>query len=297
MARLWQALRRWAEMVRLSHSVFALPFALMAAVLAGRDLPEGHIGAGHVLWVLVCMVGARSAAMTFNRIADAEIDRRNPRTASRAIPAGQMTLRQAWAFFVASAVVFEIGCAGFWWQYGNVWPIALSLPVLAWLCGYSYTKRFTRWSHFYLGSAIAFSPVAAWVAVCPATVGLPALLLMGAVTLWIGGFDIIYALLDVEVDRREGLHSLPARMGPGPALWIARAAHAGTLALLLAVAPAASLGWVYLLGVAVVAALLVVEHAIVRPDDCSRVPLASFTINGIVSVVLAAAAVLDVWLA
>jgi 4-hydroxybenzoate polyprenyltransferase len=166
--------------------------------------------------------------------------------------------------------------------------------VLAYLCAYSYTKRFTRWSHLVLGSAIALSPVAAWVAIHPASLGLPAVLLMGAVTFWIAGFDVIYACQDLDVDRREGLHSLPARLGPGPALLIARIFHLLTVALLIALAAVAGLGWFYLAGVVIAAVLLAVENSLVKPDDFSRVNVAFFTINGVVSVVLCILTLTDI---
>jgi 4-hydroxybenzoate polyprenyltransferase len=291
--------RRWGEMIKFSHSVFALPFALMAVFMAARaafragDAAHPYPGWGPLGLVIICMVAGRSAAMTFNRMADAAIDARNPRTAGRPIPAGTITRGQAVMFLVAAVTVFILGCAGFYWMAGNPWPLILALPVLAYLCLYSYTKRFTRWSHFVLGSAIAMSPVAAWLAIHPASLGPPALLLMGAVTLWIGGFDIIYACQDIEIDRAEGLFSLPSRLGPAGALWIARAAHVGTVVLLATLIPAASLGGLYAAGVIAVATLLVVENALVRPHDFSRVNLAFFTINGMISLLLGILTIAD----
>jgi 4-hydroxybenzoate polyprenyltransferase len=170
----------------------------------------------------------------------------------------------------------------------------LAVPVLVYVCFYSYTKHFTQWSHFVLGSAIAFSPVAAWLAVHPQSVGWPAVILMAAVTLWIGGFDVIYACQDIDVDRRDGLRSLPARLGAAKALWIARASHAATVALLVLLAAVSGLGWLYLAGVAAVAVLLLTENLLVRKDDFSRVNLAFFTVNGVVSILLGAVAVADV---
>ncbi|HSW45846.1 MAG TPA: UbiA-like polyprenyltransferase [Phycisphaerae bacterium] len=293
-------LRRWGEMIKFSHSVFALPFALMATFLAARSAYEA--GAALHVWpawdqlalIVICMVAARSAAMTFNRITDAACDARNPRTAVRAIPAGTITVRQAAAFLLVAVLVFEAACAGFWWRYGNVWPLGLSLPVLSYLGFYSYTKRFTKWSHFVLGSAIALSPVAAWLAIHPASLGWPAVVLMAAVTLWIGGFDIIYACQDVGFDRAEGLHSLPARWGVAGALWAARIAHAGTVLLLAGLVPLAGLGWLYGLGVGIVAILLVIENALVRADDLSRVNVVFFTVNGAISLVLGGLTIADV---
>lgn len=292
-------IRRWGEMIKFSHSVFALPFALMSTFLAARaafragDAAHVYPSGLQLGLILVCMVAARSAAMTFNRIADAVIDARNPRTAGRAIPAGLISRWQAVLFLVVTSGAFVLACAGFYWVQRNPWPLILCLPVLGYLCLYSYSKRFTRWSHFVLGSAIALSPPAAWLAIHPATLGWPAVLLMGAVTLWIGGFDIIYACQDVTVDRREGLFSLPSRLGPAAALWVARLAHVGTVVLLVSLIPMAGLGWVYAVGVFLVASLLVVEHALVRADDLSRVNMAFFTVNGAVSLLLGLLAIVD----
>ncbi|MBU0718814.1 MAG: putative 4-hydroxybenzoate polyprenyltransferase [Planctomycetes bacterium] len=292
------AIRMWAEMVRFSHSIFALPFALMAAFLAGRNI----VGRGWPYWgqlglIVVCMIAARSVAMTFNRIVDAEIDARNPRTMHRPLPAGRMTKALAWSMLTLFAVTFGIGCLSFHVFYGNAWPMLLSGPVLLYVCGYSFAKRFTRWSHYYLGSAIALSPGAAWVAIHPGSLGFPAWLLMGIVTCWIAGFDIIYACQDIAVDQRDGLHSLPADLGPVRALWIARLSHVLVVAGLIWLATVANLGAVYAVGVLAVAVLLVVEHALVRAGDYRKVNLAFFTINGLVSIVLATAVIVDVLLA
>ncbi len=291
--------RRWGEMVKFSHSVFALPFALMATFLASRAAYEAGRTARpypdlvQLGLILVCMVSARSAAMTFNRLVDAALDAGNPRTAGRAIPAGTISRGQAAAFLAGASLVFILGCAGFYFWAGNPWPVALAVPVLAYLCFYSYTKRFTRWSHFVLGNAIAVSPVAAWLAIDPASIGWPAVLLMAVVTLWIGGFDVIYACQDIETDRRQRLFSLPSRLGPGPALWIARAAHLGTVCMLAALMPMAHLGWLYAAGVIVVAGLLLFENALVRANDFSRVNMAFFTVNGAISLLLGLLTVAD----
>jgi 4-hydroxybenzoate polyprenyltransferase len=286
-------------MVKFSHSIFALPFALMATFLAARAAyRNGEAAApwpriGQMLLIACCMVSARSAAMTFNRLVDADIDARNPRTARRALAAGTMSRRQASFFFLAATIAFIASCGGFWVCYDNFWPLALCLPVLGYLCFYSYTKRFTRWSHFVLGSAIALSPGAAWLAIHPRSLGWPAVVLVAAVAVWITGFDIIYACQDIESDRREGLHSLPSRIGPRRALWVARACHVMTVLLLIALAPLAGLSWLYTAGVSVVALLLVIENALVQPDDFSRVNLAFFTINGVISLVLAGLTIAD----
>ena len=286
--------RVWAEMVKLSHSVFALPFALTATFLAGRAIEgRGRPYGGQLALIVLCMVAARSVAMTFNRIVDAEIDARNPRTAGRPLPAEKLTRIAAYAMLVLAAITFGFGCLGFHVFYDNTWPILLSGPVLAYLCGYSFTKRFTQWSHFYLGSSIALSPVAAWLAIHPATLGVEAFLLMVVVTCWIGGFDILYACQDVDIDRRDGLFSLPARLGVAQALWIVRASHLTAVVGLVLLGVFARLGIIYAIGVAFAAALLMVENVLVRTTDLRRVNLA-FSLNGGVSVLLAIAAITDV---
>ncbi len=295
MSSLLSPFRVWADMVKLSHSIFALPFALMGAFLAGRNIPgRDWPHPGQLGLVVVCMVAARSVAMTFNRIVDAQLDARNPRTAERPLPAGRLSYAAAWVMLGLSGVTLAIGCLGFYVFYGNTWPILLSGPMLLYLCGYSFTKHFTRWSHYYLGSAIALSPVAAWLAIHPRSLGLPAWSLMATVTCWIAGFDIIYACQDIDVDRRDGLHSLPAQLGAAKALWIARLSHALAVTGLVTVGVTAELGMIYAIGVVLVAALLIVENSLVRPGDYRNVNVAFFTVNGVVSVVLATAAIVDV---
>jgi 4-hydroxybenzoate polyprenyltransferase len=291
-------LRTWAEMVKLSHSVFALPFALLAAFLAGRSIE----GRGFPYWgqlglILVCMVSARSVAMTFNRIVDAAIDGRNPRTSSRPLPAGRLSASAAWVMLGLSAVTFGLGCLGFRLFFENVWPFVLSGPVLLFLGGYSFTKRFTKWSHFYLGVALSLSPLAAWIAISPTSLGWEVLVLMSAVALWVGGFDIIYSCQDIDIDRREGLYSLPSRLGPDAALWIARSSHALAVVAFIAIGRVYHLGMLYALGVAMVAVLLVVENSLVRPGDYSKVNVAFFTINGVVSLMLGGLAIIDILVA
>lgn len=286
-----RSVRAWGEMIKFAHSVFALPFAVLATFLAARPGLPSVLQLG---LIILCMVAARSAAMTFNRHADARIDAANPRTAQRPLPRGTISPAAAWAFFLAAGGAFVLGCAAFWWLEGNSWPLWLSGPVLLYLCAYSYTKRFTPWSHVILGAGIAFAPVAAWIAIEPATLGAAAWLLMLAVTFWIGGFDLIYACQDVDFDRGAGLYSVPAKMGVAAALWMARGFHALTLVSLLLVGLAAELGWLYYVGVACVGVLLAVENAIVNPRDLSRVNLAFFTVNGVVGLLLGTLGVLDV---
>ncbi len=283
--------RAWGEMIKFAHSVFALPFAVLATFLAARPQHPTFTQLG---LIVLCMVAARSAAMTFNRIVDAHIDTQNPRTAGRALPRGLISRRAAWLFFAGAAAAFVAGCGGFWWLAGNPWPTYLAAPVLGWLCLYSYTKRFTRWSHMFLGTSLALAPVAAWIAVCPETLGPPAWLLLATVTFWVAGFDLIYACQDVEFDRAHGLYSVPASLGVAAALWLARVLHALTVGALVGVGLTAQLGVLYYAGVASAAVLLTVENALVTPRDLSRVNVAFFTVNGLVGLLLAALGIVDI---
>jgi 4-hydroxybenzoate polyprenyltransferase len=282
----WAQLRLILEMIQFEHTLFALPFALMSMLLAADGLPSGRT----VGWILVAMVGARSCAMAFNRLVDQEFDRLNPRTAGRALPAGLLTRGQVWVFTGIAAGLLILAA-------GQLNPLALALsPVaLGVICGYSFTKRFTDWSHLVLGLALAIAPAGAWIAV-QGTIGQPALLLAAAVVLWVAGFDIIYACQDVDFDRRMGLHSLPKRWGIAPALWVSRILHLATVGLLIALFFVARLHWIYLLGVGVVAGLLAYEQSLVKPHDLSRVNAAFFTVNGCVSVGLLVFTAVDVWL-
>ncbi|MCH7840756.1 MAG: 4-hydroxybenzoate octaprenyltransferase, partial [Planctomycetes bacterium] len=251
---------------------------------------------GQLALVILCMVAARSVAITFNRIVDARIDARNPRTERRPLPAGTLSHAAAYLILCFFTLTFGIACLGFFIFYQNTWPILLSGPVLLVLCGYSFTKRFTQWSHYYLGSALAISPLAAWLAVHPSSVGLPAILLMMVVTFWVAGFDIIYACQDIQVDRRDALYSLPARLGPKVALWLARCSHGLAMIGLIALGVVEELGVVYALGVLVAGILLVVENGLVRPGKYDKVNTAFFVLNGMVSVVLATTMIVDVFL-
>ena len=264
----------YGRMIKFSHSVFALPFALTSMALAATDgLRWTQVG-----WILVAMVGARSAAMGFNRLADHAIDARNPRTAGRELPRGVLSRAEVWAFVAASAAALVLAAAML-----NPLCLALSPVALAIVFAYSYTKRFTSLSHLVLGLCLAIAPVGTWLAVRGAFAWLPVLLGF-AVLFWVAGFDTIYACQDVGFDRREGLRSLPARLGVRSALRLARVFHLLAVVLLLAVYGAAPLHPLYLAGVAGVAALLVYEHSLVRHDDLSRVDVAFFTLNGWISV-------------
>jgi 4-hydroxybenzoate polyprenyltransferase len=286
---LWRAgrqLRIILEMIKVEHTLFALPFALISAMLAAGGLPPWRV----VGWILVAMVGARSAAMAFNRIADLQYDRLNPRTAGRALPAGLLTLGQVWTFVLASAALFLVAAAQL-----NRLALLLAPVALAIICGYSFTKRFTSLSHLALGFALGIAPAGAWIAV-RGRLETPALLLTAAVMLWAGGFDVIYACQDVQFDRETGLHSLPSRLGVRAALIISSAMHALTVLLLLLLPRFRPLDGLYLAGVAFVAALLLYEHRLVKPDDLSRVNAAFFTVNGFVSIGLFLFTALDVFL-
>lgn len=280
-------LRRTLEMIRFSHSVFALPFALLALVLASGGWPSARV----VALVVVAMVAARSAAMAFNRIVDRDVDARNPRTANRHLVAGTLSVGYAKVFTVACLVVF-VACAALL----NRTALLLSPAVLAVLLGYSYLKRFSAAAHFGVGLALGLSPLGAWVAGAGGLVGdLRVPLALGlAVLLWVAGFDVIYACQDAEVDRREGLHSIPARLGIPGALRVALACHVVCIAAFVTVAWLAGLRWPYLGAVGVAAALLAYEHAIVSPRDLTRVNVAFFNVNGIVALLVGAAGIFDV---
>jgi 4-hydroxybenzoate polyprenyltransferase len=268
-------LRVTLEMIKWEHSIFALPFALCGAMLAAGGLPTAH----QVAWIIVAMVAARSAAMAFNRLADVSIDAANPRTSSRALPAGQLTPGFVAAFVVISSLIFIAAAAEL-----NRLALWLSPVALAVLLLYSYTKRFTRWSHLVLGFALGIAPSAAWIAV-RGSLDPRILLLTAAVTFWVAGFDVLYACQDFEFDRASGLHSIPRYLGISRALWVARAFHVIMLLLLVALMLAFGLGRVAIAGVAVVAALLAYEHSLVSAGDLRKLNAAFFTMNGVISVV------------
>lgn len=280
------------EEIKFAHSLFALPFALLATFMAAGGWP-GWGPLGLIVW---CMVSARTFAMTANRLIDRRIDAANPRTQGRAIASGKLTVPFAVVALLVGALALGLGCVGFWKFYNNLWPLILCLPTLAGLAFYSYLKRFTALCHLYLGLAIAFSPVAAWIAISPATLGGPAWVLMGAVACWIAGFDVIYALPDLMHDRSAGLFSLPAKLGAKGALWLSRGLHLVTIALLVTLGVIFPFGGLYWLGMAGVAGLLIYEQSLVKPNDFSRVNLAFFTINGWVSVLMGALGIVDVML-
>lgn len=269
-------LRVSLEMIKWEHSVFALPFALCGAMLAAGGWPTGW----QLLWIIVAMVSARSGAMAFNRYADAEIDSANPRTSTRALPAGILSRRFVRLFVIVSCALFVLAAAML-----NRLTLVLSPVALAIILLYSYTKRFTRWSHLVLGFALGVAPAAAWIAV-RGSLDARILLLTGAVTFWVGGFDVLYACQDCEFDQRFGLHSIPRSYGVARALLLARVMHLIMLALLIALVIAFKLGLLAIAGVVAVGLLLAYEHSLVSARDLSRLNAAFFTMNGVISVVL-----------
>jgi 4-hydroxybenzoate polyprenyltransferase len=278
MTRFWTRLRLTLEMIKFEHSVFALPFALTGALLACRESGFRADGLGwRLLWIVVAMVAARSAAMAFNRILDAQIDGRNRRTAARHLPAGSLSVTFAWGFTAAASIAFL-------WAARQLGPVCFLLAPLALslLFFYSFSKRFTLFSHLILGFCLGMAPAAAWIAM-RGTLDPRILWLTAAVMFWTAGFDVIYACQDFEFDCAEGLCSIPRRFGIGRALLIARFLHAGMIVCLLALIASFHLGLLSLAGVAAVVALLIYEHALVKPNDLSRVNAAFFTVNGYVS--------------
>ncbi len=266
------------EMIKFEHSIFALPFALTGALLAARyGQGEAWPSLRQLIWIIVAMVGARSAAMTMNRIVDVAYDRANPRTSNRALATGALSIGFAWAFTLASAAVLLIAA----WQLNRL-ALELSPLALAVLFLYSYTKRFTMWSHLVLGFCLGMSPAAAWIAIT-GTLDARMLILCAAVTLWVGGFDVLYACQDIDFDRCAGLYSVPKRFGIARALLIARAMHVIMVALLVWLADTFHLPWPAWAGIAVIAALLAYEHSLVHANDLRRLNAAFFAVNGYIS--------------
>ncbi len=265
------------EMIKFEHTLFALPFAFLGAVLAANGSPTLWQG----VWILVAMVGARSAAMTFNRIADRDIDATNPRTKNRELPSGKLSVGFAWGFLITSIVVFLVAAYALNWL-----TFALSPVALASVLGYSYAKRFTAFAHAILGWALAISPTGAWIAV-RGTIDSPVPLLLSLlVLLWTTGFDVLYACQDFDHDRTLGLRSIPARFGIANSLWIARGLHAFAFVTLLVLYLVSGLGWPALVGVVAVGVLLIYQHTLIKADDLSRMNAAFFTTNAFVSVIL-----------
>jgi len=267
-------IRTYLEMIRFSHTLFALPFAFMGAVLAAGGIPSGR----QLGWILVAMVGARSGAMGVNRIADRHLDASNPRTKDRALPQGRIGLREAVVFIVVSFAIFLLAA----WML-NPLCFALAPVALLIVCGYSYTKRFTSLSHLVLGLSLACAPVGAWIAVRGA-LGIPALLLALAVLFWVAGFDILYALMDIDFDRRTGLFSIPARLGVRGGMAVARLFHLLTAAFLLLLIPPLGLGALYRIGLCLAVGLLAYEHWLLYRFGLAKLDMAFFNVNGALSI-------------
>ncbi|HWL08872.1 MAG TPA: UbiA-like polyprenyltransferase [Planctomicrobium sp.] len=283
----WRKTVDLLELIRFSHTVFALPFALLSAILAWRTFPFHW---QHLLGLLLCMVFARSAAMAFNRLVDRHYDAKNPRTAKRHIPSGILTVTQVTVFtaicvagFVASTLLF----------LPNLWPLRLSVPVMLFLLSYSYAKRWTAFCHYWLSAALMLSPIAAWIAITGEFSPIP-LWLAAVIFFWVGGFDILYATQDALFDRDERLHSIPSRIGIPKALRLALNCHLLTIACLFGFWNAAGLGTIFLVGIVLVSLLLLYEHWLVRPDDLTRVNVAFFNINALISVGLLVIAMIDI---
>jgi len=266
------------EMIKFEHSVFALPFALTGALLAARASAHGWPTLRQIVWIIVAMVAARTAAMTMNRIADLRYDKDNPRTKMRALATGALSISFARMFTTAAVALFFLAA----WQL-NLLALKLAPVALAALFFYSYTKRFTSWSHLFLGFALGISPAAAWIAIT-GSLDWRMLMLCTAVTLWVSGFDVLYACQDVEFDKEAGLYSVPRRFGIANALWIARVMHLGVVILLSWLAASFGLPWLAWAGIVVVAGLLGYEHTLVKADDLSKLNAAFFTVNGYISI-------------
>jgi 4-hydroxybenzoate polyprenyltransferase len=292
-----RSFQTFARDIKLSHSIFALPFALLAMFLAAGSMTRlpTWIEALLILW---CMFTARTFAMATNRWADRKLDAANPRTAGRAIPSGQLSPWFVFLMMILCAIGFVAGCAGFIPNL-NPWPLVLSPLVLFWLAFYSFAKRFTWLCHVILGIALAISPLAAAIAIEPAYLKeAPVYLLVLMVATWVAGFDIIYALQDVEVDRQSGLYSMPSRLGERKALWISRGLHVVSLIALVSLWNLErQLGLLFFIGVVIVAGLLILEHALVWGSKTGRINMAFFTVNGVISLLLGLLGIIDVLMA
>jgi 4-hydroxybenzoate polyprenyltransferase len=287
-------LQALASDIKLHHSVFALPWAILATVLAAHR--SGGLKIGQLILILICMVSARTVAMVANRLLDVDFDAANPRTAKRAMPSGRLSPSFMWASVLSSALIFTATTSGFWFLYRNPWPIILSIPVLGFLVGYSLMKRYTRLCHYYLGMALALAPVCAWLAIT-GTVNLPPILMASAVMLWTAGFDILYACQDYAFDVEHHLFSVPAKVGVGPALWVSRGTHLLSVGFLLWLEMTTpELGILFAIGIALACVLLIFEHSLVKPTDLSKLNMAFFTLNGVISLILGGLGVVDILL-
>lgn len=273
------------KMIKLEHSLFALPFAFVGMFLAANGMPSWNV----ILWVVVAMVGARSAAMGLNRYADAEIDARNPRTASREIPAGNISKTATIFYIILSLAVYFLAAV----MLNRLTAILSPIPILIFIL-YAYAKRFTNFCHIILGIALGLAPVCAWIAVT-GTVNLPPFILGGAIILWVAGFDILYAIQDIEYDRKEGLHSIPAVFGVSGSLIIARLLHFAAFFLFILLMAFTNLGYIYLAGVLISGALMAYEHSLVSKDDLSKLNMAFFNMNAYISITIMIFSIIDIW--
>ena len=273
------------KMIKLEHSLFALPFAFVGMFLAANGMPSWNV----ILWVVAAMVGARSAAMGLNRYADAEIDARNPRTASREIPAGNISKTATIFYIILSLAVYFLAAV----MLNKLTAILSPIPILIFIL-YAYAKRFTNFCHIILGIALGLAPVCAWIAVT-GTINLPPFILGGAIILWVAGFDILYAIQDIEYDRKEGLHSIPAVFGVSGSLIIARLLHFAAFFLFILLMAFTNLGYIYLAGVLISGALMAYEHSLVSKDDLSKLNMAFFNMNAYISITIMIFSIIDIW--
>jgi 4-hydroxybenzoate polyprenyltransferase len=286
-----QRLTLFARDIKVSHTLFAMPWALLATFLSAN----GHPKIGQLLLIVLCMVTARTVAMASNRLLDAELDARNPRTAIRAIPSGRLSRGFYWMISGICAIAFIASTSLFYFVYSNPLPLLLSIPVLLFVAAYPLLKRFSRLCHYYLGAALALAPICAWIAIT-GTISLDPLIMAAAVLLWTAGFDIIYACQDYHSDLEIGVVSVPVKFGIPGALWIARFTHAICYACMIALGlHSAPLSTLYFAGVACAGVLLIIEHSLVKPHDLSKVGLAFFTINGIISLLIGVLGIVDVY--
>lgn len=291
-ASLGARLRVFASDIKIHHTVFAMPWAILSAAVAGRTIPHS-LTAGKIVLVIVCMVMARSVAMAANRIFDADLDAKNPRTARRALPSGSLSRGFVGGILAVCCLGFLAAAAGFEVFHQNPWPVALSVPVLIYLCGYPFMKRFSRLCHYYLGVALALAPVCSWIAIAGRLDWAPAIMFV-IVAAWTAGFDIIYACQDYASDIATGVFSIPAKIGIGRALWVSRATHLVAAIMLVVLGMAVpQFGMFYFVGAGLAILLLIVEQSLVRPDDLSKVNLSFFTINGIISVMVGILGIVD----
>jgi 4-hydroxybenzoate polyprenyltransferase len=288
---MWVRVQHFLELIRFSHTIFALPFAMLSAVIAWAQA-DSIFRWRDLAGILICMVTARSAAMAFNRLVDRDIDKENPRTARRHIPAGLLSVRAVTLFTLVMSLVFIATTMIF---LPKRLPLYLSVPVLLFLLGYSWAKRWTSFCHYWLSAALMMSPIAAWIAVRDEFALIPTLL-AGVIFFWVGGFDIIYACQDADFDRERKLHSIPARIGVRSALRLAFISHLLTILMLVLLWWLAGLGLLFLVGVVAIAGLLLYEHRLVRPDDLNRVNVAFFNVNAIISFGILVLGCLDIWL-